>query len=82
MAHRNLRSAARKLGHHGGREFYGYLTPAEIVALCAHGARPTHSSERIKQVAEERVKNGISGGMSFYCTISGEAEKAYLELRG
>lgn len=33
-----------KLKHNGGREWCGYLTPAEILAICAAGAETRQDS--------------------------------------
>jgi len=65
---KHLLSALGKTTHQDGRQWGGYLTPVEILALTDDGAKTNTDLVRIR---ESRDK-GISGGQWFYFTPSKE----------
>lgn len=61
-----LALALRKLVHNGGREWAGCLTPSEILAVVADGAKPVRPADVSK--AHDRATVGHSEPWWFYCT--------------
>jgi hypothetical protein len=53
-----------KLKHNGGREWCGYLTPAEILAICAAGAE-TRQDSTVSQAKRDKA-DGRSTPTWFY----------------
>jgi hypothetical protein len=62
-----LAVAKRKLRHFNGKVFVGYLTPAEVLALCDAGARPRESWAVASATAD--VRAGRSGCCWGYFTL-------------
>lgn len=56
----NLQRAERKVKHFSGREWCGYLTPSEVLAIIADGARLVNDHKGTLQYVQSEVDRGIS----------------------
>jgi len=56
----NLQRAERKVKHRSGREWCGYLTPSEVVALVADGATLVNNHKGELQYLQSEIARGIS----------------------
>lgn len=66
MANNNLRRAERKVRRLNKREWCGYLTPSEMLALVQDGARPTPNNQTMYDYHLERRERGESSPSWFY----------------
>jgi hypothetical protein len=69
----NLVSAAKKMRRFDGRVYTGMLTPAEALALCANGAKPTGNPELSLRAFRHRRDRGYSYPTPIYVTLRGAA---------
>jgi hypothetical protein len=73
----NLQRAERKVQHQEGREWGGYLTPSEALALVEDGARLTHDHKAKLRSLEIEVEQGDSAPAWIYFYASHTQQKRW-----
>jgi|GEM_PF-2649712 len=75
MANQISPSTIKKIVHMEGRQFGGYLTPSEIIAISKIGARSDGGSTfNSLDYAKQRVKQGNSRPYWFYFNVTDKSE--------
>lgn len=65
----NLQRAIRKIKRYNDRQFGGYLTPCEIIAIMDNGGVVTDYGKSFVGYAEKHKKHGTGNPFWFYFTI-------------
>lgn len=73
----NLQRAERKIKHFSGREWCGYLTPSEVIAIVADGARLVNDHKGMLQYVQNEIVRGVSNPRWTYFHASHAQQKRW-----